>query len=205
MDRLSKDDSRGPRQFLFWATGNLILPVMLAWLLTTGFRGHLRSYDSSQVTPNGDRFGPVSVRVKLPGTVGGIPEPLVVCGRAGSADLVYIRILAGKKAAVGVEFWGLRADESGTFDLSSMDAVLDIKCYLPALFPEDGDEYWRELPPRVQRSRQTEYFIVVDNIVRLKGPVKYDVRPHSPIFLGRNPLGGSLVSDRFTGTILNSL
>jgi hypothetical protein len=176
----------------------------MAWLLANALHNHLHPSDDRDDAPNGDRFGPISIKIGLPGAIGALPEPLLVCGRTGNAELVYIRILANRKARVGVEFWGLRADESETFDLPSMDAILDVKCYLPALFPEEGDDYWQNLPASIQRSRRTQYFIVVDNVVRLKGPLKYNIRPHSPIYFGRNPLGGSLVSDRFIGTILRT-
>jgi hypothetical protein len=190
--------------FLRWAAVNLAIPILLAWLFTNALHNHLHPSVDKHVAPNGDSFGPISIKISLPGTVGGIPEPLIVCGRTGNAELVYIRILANSKARVGVEFWGLRADESDTFDLPSMDAVIDLKCYLPAFFPNEGDDYWRNLPASIQQSRRTQYFVVVENVVRLKGPLKYDIQAHSPIYFGRNPLGGSLVSDRFTGTILQT-
>jgi hypothetical protein len=194
----------GSLPFVRWATVSFVLPILLAWLLASALHNHLHPSDDRHVAPNGDRFGPISIRISLPGTIGDLPQPLLVCGRAGNAELVYIRILANSRARVGVEFWGLRADESDTFDLPSMDAVLEVKCYLPAFFPDEGDDYWRHLPESIQRSRRTRYFIVVDNVVRLKGPLKYDIRPHSPVYFGRNPLGGSLVSDKFTGTILQT-
>jgi len=181
-----------------------VLPILLAWLLANALHNHFHASDDRHVAPNGDRFGPISMKISLPGTIGDLPQPLLVCGRTGNAELVYIRIFANNKARVGVEFWGLRADESDMFDLPSMEAVLDVKCYLPAFFPKEGDDYWRLLPASIRRSRRTQYFIVINNVVRLKGPLEYDIRPHSPIYFGRNPLGGSLVSDRFTGTILQT-
>ncbi len=196
--------SAGSFQFLRWATVNFALPIVLAWPLAIALHNRLQLSDERHGAPNGDRFGPISLKIRLPGTIGNLPQPLLVCGRTGNAELVYIRILANRKARVGVEFWGLRADESETFDLPSMDAILDVRCYLPPFFPEEGDDYWRLLPASIQKSRRTQYFIVVDNVVRLKGPLKYDMRPHSPIYFGKNPLGGSLVSDRFTGTILQT-
>jgi hypothetical protein len=194
----------GSLPFFRWATVSFGLPILLAWLLANALHHHLHPSDAGPVAPNGDRFGPISIKIGLPGTIGALPQPLLVCGRTGDAELVYIRILANRKARVGVEFWGLRADESAPFDLPSMDAVLDIKCYLPAFFPQEGDDYWRPLPASIQRSRRTQYFILVDKVVRLKGALKYDLRPHSPIYFGENPLGGSLVADRFAGTVLQT-
>jgi hypothetical protein len=120
-----------------------VLPILLAWLLANALQNRLHPSDDRHVTPNGDGFGPISIKISLPGTIGGLPEPLLVCGRTGNAELVYIRILANSKARVGVEFWGLGANESDTFDLPSMDAVLHVKCYLPALFPKEGERAFK--------------------------------------------------------------
>jgi hypothetical protein len=186
------------------AVTNFAVPVLIAWLLTNVLHDRLHPSHGVEIAPNGDLFGAVRLKVKLPGTSAGIPEPLIVCGEAGNASLVYIRLLSGSQAKVGVEFWGMRAYESETFPLPAMDGVIDIKCYLPALFPKEGDPYWGTLAPTLQRIRRTQYFITVDNVVRLKGPLTYEQRPHMPIYFGANPLGGSLVSDRFSGTVLES-
>lgn len=186
------------------AATNFAVPVLVAWLLTNVLHDRLHPSPAGDIAPNGDLFGAVRLKVKLPGTSAGIPEPLIVCGEAGSASLVYIRLCSGSQAKVGVEFWGMRSYESEFFPLPAMDAVIDVTCYLPAFFPKEGDPYWGALTPTLQRIRRTQYFITVNNVVRLKGPLKYEQRPHSPIYFGANPLGGSLVSDRFTGTVLES-
>ena len=45
--------------------------------------------------------------------------------------------------------------------------------------------------------------IAVDGKIRLKGPVAYDQATHAPFYVGSNPIGGSLVSDRFTGSVIS--
>jgi hypothetical protein len=183
---------------------NVVVPVLLAWILTRGLHRHLYRPDVRDGAPNGNSFGPVRIRLKLPGTWEGIPEPVLVCGRPGNASLVYIRLLAGSRAKVGVEFWGLRADQSEEFPVPSPDAEIEITCYLPALFPEVGDSDWGNLSPEIQRARRGEYFITVNGVVRLNARVDYKQPPHSFIYLGENPVGGSLVSDRFTGFVIGS-
>ncbi len=187
------------------AAMHFALPILAAWLLTHAINDRIHPRAPKPPTDlTGEQFGAVRMEVKLPGTCAGIPEPLLVCGRPGSASLVYIRLMSGNRARVGVEFWGLRADEGDPFPLSAQDAVLAVTCYLPALFPEEGDPYWGNLAPALQRLRRTQYFIAVDGVVRLKGTLAYPQPLHSPIYLGVNPIGGSVVSNRFTGAVVSS-
>jgi hypothetical protein len=37
----------------------------------------------------------------------------------------------------------------------------------------------------------------------LKGAVTYDQPRRAPIYVGYNPIGGSIVSDKFTGVVLS--
>jgi hypothetical protein len=184
------------------AAVNFAIPILLAWLLTDVLHYRLYPSDVRDHAAKGNPYGAVRLRIKLPGTHAGIPEPLLVCGRIGSASLVYIRLINGSRARVGVEFWGMRADESETFPLPAMDAVIDVTCYLPAFFPDADDPYWGELSDDLRRIRKTQYCIVVNRAIRLRNPVVYSQSPHSPIYFGANPLGGSIVSSVFTGTIL---
>jgi hypothetical protein len=184
------------------AAVNFAIPILLAWLLTDLLHHRLHPPDVRDRPAKGNEYGAVRLRIKLPGTHEGIPEPLIVCGRPGNASLVYIRLINRGRARIGVEFWGLRADESETFPLPAMDAVLDITCYLPAFFPDQSDPYWGELSAALRRIRRTQYCVLVNGVVRLRKPVEYSQDPHSPIYFGANPLGGSLVSSVFTGAIM---
>jgi hypothetical protein len=186
------------------ATVNLFVPILLAWLLTSVVHRRLHLSDPRPVAAEKNAFGPVKLRLKLPGTSAGIPEPLVVCGRTGNASLVYIRLLDGNRAKVGVEFWGLRADQSLEFPLPAADAVIEVVCYLPAFFPSEGDSYWAGLTEKLQRIRRGEYIIAVNGVVRLRAPVKYAQPAHPVLYFGENPIGGSLVSDRFSGVVLQA-
>jgi len=177
-------------------------PILLAWTLTHALHRHLHPQDvrDAEVSRNG--YGKVRLRLKLPGTNAGIPEPLISCGITGNASLVFIRLLPKSRAKVGVEFWGLELDQGPEFALPAADAEIDLACDLPALYPEEGDRAWGSTPPEVQQLRNHEYVIAVNGVVRLRGVVNYRQAPHSPLYLGINPLGGSFVSNSFTGKVL---
>jgi hypothetical protein len=199
-DRVCSGVLFGPRN----VTINFVVPILLAWLVTNYLHYRLYPTDVRDIAPIAAEYGAVRLKIKLPGTHEEIPEPLIVCGRPGNAALVYIRLINHSRARLGIEFWGIRADESETFPLPAMDAVIDITCYLPAFFPDENNLYWGTLSKGLRKIRRTQYYITVNGIVRLKGPVDYIQSPHSPIYLGSNPLGGSLVSSRFTGAILKN-
>lgn len=186
------------------ATGNFVLPAALAWALVAF--GHQFYYGSRlhlQMRP-ARPYGPISLRIKLPGTAGMIPEPILVCGKPGNAALVYIRLLRHAHARVGVEFWGVAAFESDEFLLPSSDATILFSCSLPAFYPAEGSKKWEGTPENRQTLLRHQYVIGVDGVVRLKGPVNYLQPENSRIYYGSNPLGGSLVSSQFTGTMLNA-
>jgi hypothetical protein len=181
---------------------NIFVPLLLAWVVANGVHQFLHASDIRNAHARENSFGPIRLRLKLPGTAAGIPEPLLVCGKEGNACLVYIRLLRGNRARVGVDIWGLRADQGDVFPLAAADAEIDVACYFPAFYPEIGKSEWANMSPDFQRLRRSQYMIVVDGIVRLKAPLDYEQPAHSAVYIGKNPLGGSLVSEKFTGTVL---
>jgi hypothetical protein len=181
---------------------NIVAPVLLAWVITQALHIYLHPSDVRDSRASHNAYGPVRLRLKLPGTHAGIPEPLISCGSIGNASLVFIRLLPKSRAKVGVEFWNLELDQGPEFPLPAADGEIEVACYLPAFYPKEGDDEWGAISPEIQRRRRHEYLITVNGSVRLKGSVNYDEPEHAPIYLGVNPLGGSFVSNRFTGQIL---
>ena len=183
---------------------NVLAPILLAWLGVRLVHDHFYPPAVSQlVRTTAEHYGAITMRIKLPGTAGGIPEPLIVYGQPGDASLVFIRLLHKGRAQVGIEFWGLEKIEGEQFDLPAPDAEIVLTCYVPALFPKVGDAYWGNISPDLQRARNNNYLITVNGVVRLKGPVSYGQDPSSYLYFGSNPIGGSYVSNRFTGKILS--
>lgn len=181
---------------------NVMLPILLAWGVTAGLHRHLYGVAPGAPVAERNTYGPVRLRIKLPGTSAGIPEPLVVCGRPGNASMVYIRLLPGNRARIGVEFWGMELSQGEEFELPAATAELEVVCYLPAFFPEAGSSAWEKMAPDLRRQRGSQYLITVDGTPRLQGFTNYIQPPRSGWYVGVNPLGGSFISSRFTGTIL---
>ena len=185
------------------ATLNVLLPLALAAALTRALHVRLHAGDVREAVAAPPSLGPVTLHLRLPGTHAGIPEPLVCCGQVGNAAMVFIRLLPHSQARVGVEFWGLELYQGEVFAVPAPDAVIDVTCAVPALFPPEGDAAWGEITTVAQRRRLSEYIIAVNGTTRLKGSVTYREPPGSPVYYGANPMGGSFVSSLFTGTILH--
>ena len=183
---------------------NILAPLALSWVTI----GSLQALFHGESRPARHRefgtYGPLTLRLRLPGTHAGIEEPVVTVGRAGNATFVYLRLLPGSRAKVGIEFWGLSAAESREFAVSSPDALITVQASFPALYPAAGSPGWGLVSGPEQRRLLSGYLVAVDGEVRLRGPVAYEEPPRSPVYVGRNPLGGSYVSDYFTGTVVEA-
>lgn len=181
---------------------NVLAPLTLSWVLISSLEAHFRGGPPPVWSRDFSSYGPMKLRLQLPGTHAGIEEPILTVGSPGKATFVYIRLLNDSHAKVGIEFWGLSATESPAFKLPSQDATITVEVSFPALFPVKGSEDWRAVSEAEQQRLLSLYVVAVDGAVRLKGPVSYDEPARANIYLGQNPLGGSLVSDYFTGKVL---
>lgn len=189
-----------------WTPWRLLLLILIPAVIGLAQARLLHSYlnrgDVHTVRVERQTFGPLKLRLKLPGTHAGIPEPLFSIGKPGNASLVFIRLLKGSRAKVGIEFWGRELSEGDDFPLPAADAEIEVTCYLPALFPNRGNAIWGATPQDRKDRLSGEYRILVDGIERLKGSTSYQEPEDSPLYIGANPIGGSFVSDRFTGSFL---
>jgi len=183
---------------------NWIVPVVLAWLVTHAWHDHLYPRHFNKVVAEASGFGRVRFRIKLPGTRVGIREPLISCGRVGNASLVFVRLLPNNHAKVGVEFWGRELTQGPEFAVPPGEGEITLVCELPAFYPNEGDPGWGQTARADQIRHHRDFIIAVDGVVRLKGTTDYGQPMRSPLYFGVNPLGGSFVSDRFTGTILEA-
>jgi hypothetical protein len=190
------------RKTVRYAALNVVLPLLLAWGLVRSLQTHYYPPDPGLFTREGGSFGPVTLVLQLPGTSAGIEEPLITVGRPGNATFVFIRLLPDARARVGIEFWGVNSLESATFKLTSQSAQINLTVSIPALFPKLGAPEWKSVSEPEQRRLLSEFIVAMDGVVQLKGPTSYNEPPDSPVYIGKNPIGGSFVSDRFSGTVL---
>ena len=116
----------------------------------------------------------------------------------------YVRVLPGGKAKVGAEFWGFGAFESEKIAAAS-DSATEIIFHFPALYPPVGDPRWGKVSLAAQEARRSRLTILVNGRVVLDQEVKPTGAPSAPVFLGRNSVGGSWVTNKFTGRLLQGM
>lgn len=149
-------------------------------------------------------YGAARMIAWLPAAAAGVPEPLLVVGIPGQATLGYVRVLPGGKAKVGAEFWGFGAFESEKIAAAS-DSATEIIFHFPALYPPVGDPRWGKVSLAAQEARRSRLTILVNGRVVLDQEVKPTGAPSAPVFLGRNSVGGSWVTNKFTGRLLQGM
>jgi len=151
--------------------------------------------------PTMDEIGPVRLTSLLLPVGSGAPEPLVVVGVPGDAELGYIRVLPENRIKLGVEIWGTGAYESDVLSIEGAKP-LTVTFYLPALYPPPGDRRWGEIPLAMQLKARTQIGIMLNGATVLERPVPAPRREQSAVYYGKNPVGGSWVGPAFSGRIL---
>lgn len=149
-------------------------------------------------------YGAVRMVAWLPAAAAGVPEPLVVVGVTGKATLGYVRVLPGGQAKFGAEFWGVGAFESDAVAAPS-DAPTEVVFNFPALFPPVGAARWGGVPVATQQALRTHLTILVNGRKVFEREVPDTGAPNTPVEFGANPAGGSWVTDRFSGRLVQGM
>ena len=165
------------------------------------FRGERLEVERLARLPElGGAIGPLALTLRLPTARVGQSEPLVVTGRSGAGDFIYIKYLDGDLAQIGYDHWGVGGPLSEPFPVAA-DAPILVQVSLGAFYPEGPND---------------SYAIPADFLARARAVVRVQVngrmvlnvaaRPHpsgpAEIFIGLNPLGGSTCDKQFTGEII---
>lgn len=181
-----------------WTALKLVLPAALGVFAATRIHNALYPPSLIDLAPKYAGEGPIQMKIRLPGLDAALPEPVLVCGKEGRATLLYVRFYPKNRLRIGADFWGIGDLEGPIFTAPSSQAVLTVQCYLPFLYAKG--EF--KAPASIPDLKPDEIAIVVDGVVRMRGYYSGTLEQHLPLYYGSNPLGGSVVSDRFGGTIL---
>lgn len=132
--------------------------------------------------------------VILPLGDAGQSEPLVETGRAGAADVIYVRFLGGNRVTVGYDKWSLRASESAPFEVDfTRPQAIEVKMRSLA-----RGAWWERRPPAASG-------VTVKWNGREVLTVKGDPYPRglSAVEIGSNRVGATSCSASFSGKILS--
>jgi hypothetical protein len=146
--------------------------------------------------------GAIRLVLKLPADRSRGPEPLLVTGRQGAADMVYVLYPDPGHVQIGYDHWGYGGPISASIAVKGGEN-LELLLSLGSLHYED-DPNWPSLSA-ARRERLGSTVVVHANgakVLEAKSS-PYACEP-GEIYIASNPVGGSTCSARFTGAILSS-
>jgi hypothetical protein len=147
-------------------------------------------------------YGAVKLRLLLPATPTGRPEPLVVVGEAGLAVLGFIVALPEGRAQLGAEVWGMGAWRSDPVTLRPEESN-EIIYEFGSLFPAEADDVaWGTISGAARSEHKRWLRIRVNGEVVLDRQVQTPEMGQTTVEVGRNLVGGSYVGEAYSGTIL---
>jgi hypothetical protein len=148
--------------------------------------------------------GPLLLEVLLPRDRPQRSEPLLVSGRPGAGDLVYIHYTDDQHVQFGLDHWlaGGPLSPPVAVDYARLQSIT---ISTGALYPPVEAAAWGSTPAaQRQAARQTMAITMNDHVVLSCPLVPYDVTP-GEIYVGRNPIGGSSCDPAFSGSILTQI
>jgi hypothetical protein len=135
--------------------------------------------------------GSLVLTVDFPRQPGDLNEPLVVLGKTGAADVVYVRYVDPSHYAIGYDHWGVGGLLSEPIAYVPGQRS-SIEVALPALESiRSGAAPGRDAATRVR----------ADGRDVLGGHFPWYPAAAKSVFVGRNPVGASSCSPEFSGRI----
>lgn len=149
-----------------------------------------------------NQAGPVKITLRFPQKHRAVSEPLLVTGRAGAGDLVYVIYEDEQHIRIGWDHWGgaatvsellpIRREEEHTIVVES-SALMRRKS-------EGENITQKQLDERGQQNAR----VILDGNLVLNGLFSAYPLGADEIFVGMNPIGGSTCTERFGGSILSA-
>ena len=156
---------------------------------------------STQPSPSGAPDGPFRLVAMLPSGKTGAAEPLVVTGKAGKGDLVFIKYTDPRHVQFGYDHWGVGGGSSEPIAIDYSQPH-EIEIGLGSLYAERKDASWMGLPADVRERLRNQVTVRLDGVpVWQTNSPAYPSEP-SDIRVGQNLIGASSCGERFTGEIL---
>ena len=148
-----------------------------------------------------DGIGPLRLALRFPTSRPGRSEPLLVTGRAGAGDVVYIRYVDDRHVSVGYDHWNVGGPLSSPIPVDYAAAHM-IEISLGSLYPPPGDPAWGRVPEARRRELLATVSIRLDDrpVIRL-AQAAYPA-PAREITPCANLIGASTCDAAFTGEMI---
>ncbi len=141
--------------------------------------------------------GPVLIRLRFPRGLAGQSEPLVVTGKTGAGDIIYVRYDNDHQVRFGYDHWSVGGPVSDPVEIDpdrTQELLVSMGSMLPSASEGNGDAYAR-------LRHQCLVFLNGQRVLRCSSRF-YPTLP-TQIIIAANPIGGSTARSRFSGVILH--
>ena len=149
----------------------------------------------------GPQFGAYDLIAAFPQGRSGRAEPLVVTGKTGAGDLVYVVYVDAHHVRFGLEHWGL-AGALGDPVPVDYDAHHEIEISLGSLYPAEESPEWADWPAAVRQERKSRLSVLLDGRSVLEAPLTAYPAIPSQVTVGANRIGASSCGLEFGGELL---
>lgn len=144
--------------------------------------------------------GPVRLEVVLPPDRQGQAEPLVVTGRTGAADAVIVTYVDAGHVKFTWDHWGRGGPSSAVISTDYREPH-QLEVDLGSFYPDGSTALSRALTPAEIARRRRALRVVWDGREVLAAEDSFHPAAAGELKIGRNPVGLSSATERFTGTI----
>lgn len=160
------------------------------------FSGDILTVRRSLTEPPRERLegnGPLQLALQFPSDRTGHHEPLLVTGKTGRGDILYVSYVDADHVRFSIDHWGYGEVRS---ELVKIDYarihILEID--VGSLYPN---------PPGSVEPIGTKraYRILLNGFSVLEGQTHFHPAERDQIYVGTNPIGGSSAQENFTGRI----
>jgi hypothetical protein len=139
-------------------------------------------------------YGAVRLAVRFPAARGNQNEPLVVTGRTGRGDILYVSYIDSHTVRFTLDHWGVGETKSKPVEVN-FEQIHVLEIDLGSLHPPPAASIPREGFP-------APYMLRMDGNVIMEGTTLFHPSLAEEINLAVNPIGGSSAAAVFTGQVL---
>jgi hypothetical protein len=145
-----------------------------------------------------DYIGPVRLSLTLPESKPAGNEPLVVTGRAGAGDLLFLHYESDGSARVGWDHWGAETTLSPSFPIPE-NRRIELVVSMGSLLPPDGSPLYAANPDFALLRNRLE--VDLGDRPLLSRSADFYPCAADDVTFGANLIGGSTVAMTFAGTV----
>jgi len=184
-------------------------PEAYRWIegLFVPFQRVIAGY-SSLVHGSSLSYGPITMRVKFSSPtpwnfepLAGKSEPLIMTGRFGLGDCVYVRYLGNNVLAFGFDHWGKGGPVSPPIRVNP-EAIYDLEIHMGSLYPRSPSSLSGMFPDANFPELKDLLLVKLNGKEVLRGRLEFHDAAPSDVMIGKNVAGGGQCAQYFSGVII---